>query len=286
MSKNVVFNIKLKIDGVDHVVTASTNTEELARQLGIAKSNSDKLRQSLLHFNQVTQALQNLTSGLSQIAGVTRQYTDANKVQIEAETKLATAMRNAMDATDADIQSIKDLCSAQQQLGIIGDEVQLAGAQELATYLGLKSSLESLIPVMNDMIAQQYGIGASGESAVTIATMLGKVMNGQTTALRKLGYSFDETQEQVLKFGTEEQRAAVLAEVVEASVRGMNAELANTDAGKAQQAANNFGDLKEKIGALIGPLETTIVQVGEMGLAFNAIATTFGVVFPLAKIHI
>lgn len=56
-----------------------------------------------------------------------------------------------MSATDSEIQSIKDLCSAQQQLGVIGDEVQLAGAQKLATFLSEKNSLEALIPVMNHL---------------------------------------------------------------------------------------------------------------------------------------
>lgn len=104
-------------------------------------------------------------------------------------------MRNTMDAREADIQSIKDLCSAQQELGVIGDEVQLAGAQELATYLSEKQSLEQLIPVMNDMLAQQYGLNASQENAAQIATMLGKVMDGQTGALSRYGYKFDEAQE-------------------------------------------------------------------------------------------
>ncbi|MCH5319881.1 MAG: hypothetical protein J1E38_09275 [Paramuribaculum sp.] len=36
------------------------------------------------------------------------------------------AMRNSMGTTDGQIQSIKDLCSAQQELGVIGDKVQLA----------------------------------------------------------------------------------------------------------------------------------------------------------------
>ena len=41
---------------------------------------------------------------------------------------------------------------------------------------------------MNDMIAQQYGIGASMESASGIATMMGKVLgNGQVDALSRLG---------------------------------------------------------------------------------------------------
>ena len=89
---------------------------------------------------------------------------------------MAVNMRNTMGAREADIQSIKDLCAAQQELGVIGDEVQLSGVQELATYLGEKQSLEQLIPIMNDMLAQQYGLNATQENAAQIATMLGKVM--------------------------------------------------------------------------------------------------------------
>jgi len=85
--------------------------------------------------------------------------------------------------------------STQQELGVIGDEVQLSGAQEMATYLQKKESLEKLIPVMNDMLAQQYGLNATQENAVQIATMLGKAMDGQTGALSRYGYSFDSAQE-------------------------------------------------------------------------------------------
>ncbi|MBD5163399.1 MAG: hypothetical protein HDT09_01700, partial [Bacteroidales bacterium] len=167
------------------------------------------------------------------------------------ETQLAVAMRNTMGARGDEIQSIKDLCTAQQELGVIGDEVQLAGAQEMATYLKQKQSLETLIPVMNDMLAQQYGLASSQENAAQIASMLGKVMNGQTGALSKYGYSFTEAQEKVLQFGTEEERAAVLAAIVSERVGGMNQALAQTDSGRMQQIANSFGDMKEKIGSFV-----------------------------------
>lgn len=96
------------------------------------------------------------------------------------------------------------------------------GDQELSTYLTKRETLEKLIPVMNDMIAQQYGINASQESAANIATMLGKVMDGQTGALSRYGYKFDEAQEKILKYGTEEQRCAVLTEVITSSVGRMH----------------------------------------------------------------
>ena len=275
MAKDVKFNIRLTIDGKEQIVTASTNVKKFAEELEIARTQSTKLRDDLLKITQVGASFQNVITGIQQLTGIMRTYTAANAAQVESETKLANNMRNTMGARDEDIQSIKDLCAAQQQLGVIGDEVQLAGAQELATYLEKKSSLEKLIPVMNDMVAQQYGLNATQESAANIATMLGKVMDGQVGALSRYGYKFDEAQEQILKFGTEGQRAAVLAEVVESAVGGMNESLAQTDAGKAKQAANAIGDIKEQVGALFASAEPTIIAVGELGMAFMAIGTTY-----------
>jgi len=276
MAKDVKFNIRLTIDGKEQIVTASTNVKEFAEQLAIAQTQSTKLRDDLLKVTQVTTSFQNAMSGLQQLTGLMQTYTAANSEQAQVEAKLANNMRNTMGARDEDVQSIKDLCAAQQRLGVIGDEVQMAGAQELATYLEKKSSLEQLIPVMNDMVAQQYGLNATSEAATNIATMLGKVMDGQVGALSRYGYKFDEAQAEILKFGTEEQRAAVLAEVVESSVGGMNESLAKTDAGKAKQAANDFGDLKEQIGAIIAPFESAIIKAGQFSLAINAISTTVG----------
>lgn len=80
--------------------------------------------------------------------------TSAYQVQLVAETQLDTIMRQRMGATDAMVQSVKDLCSAQQELGVVGDEVQLSGAQQMATFLNEKASLDTLIPAMNNLIAQ------------------------------------------------------------------------------------------------------------------------------------
>lgn len=146
-------------------------------------------------------------------------FTEAYNAQIEAETKLAKVMRNTMGAAQAQVDSIKALTAAQQKLGVIGDEVQLAGAQELATYLSKTESLKTLIPVMNDMLAQQYGLNASQEQATQIASMLGKVMDGQVGALSRYGYKFDKAQEKILKFGTAEQATTKFEKLGDFSLR-------------------------------------------------------------------
>ena len=201
----------------------------------------------------------------------------AYDAQAESEVKLAQVMRNTMGATNDQIQSILDLTSAQQALGVVGDEVQLAGAQELATYLSLTDSLQTLIPVMNDMAAQQYGYNATAEQTTTIATMLGKVMNGQVNALSRYGYTFDEAQEKILKYGNEAQRAAVLAEVVEQSVGGMNAALAATPTGRMKQLSNVMGDIKEQFGQAVRTIGTVFLPV------LNTVAKVLAAIASLAN---
>ena len=275
MSKDVKFNIKLNIDGKEQVVTASTNVKKFAEELELARTKSTRLRDDLLKITQVGASFQNAFTGLQQLTGIMQNYTAANAEQVQAETKLATVMRQRMSATDAEVESVKKLASAQQELGVIGDEVQLAGVQQLATFLNQKASIDTLLPAMNNLLAQQKGLSATGEDAVTIGNLMGKAMQGQASALKRVGITFTDAQEKILKYGTESQRAAMLAQIITNNVGNMNAELAKTDAGKAKQTANAIGDLKEKVGALFASAEPTIVAVGELGLAFSALGTTW-----------
>ena len=128
MSNEVKFNIKLVVDGKEKIVDATADIKKFAQEFENARTESSKVRDELLKFTQTSQSIQNMITGMQQLTGVIRTYTAASAVQEEAEAKLANNMRNTMNAREEDIQSIKDLCSAQQQLGVIGDEVQLAGA--------------------------------------------------------------------------------------------------------------------------------------------------------------
>ena len=240
----------------------SSKTTSLFEKVGVAA----------VRLNNIFQLA---STAVSMVTGAFDSCVQANQAQQEAETKLAQVMRNTMDASGEQIESIKALTAAQQALGVVGDEVQLAGAQELGTYLEQTESLQKLIPVMNDMVAQQYGLNASQESAVGIATMMGKVMEGQVGALSRYGYKFDEAQEKILKYGTEAEKVATLAEVITESVGGMNEALAQTPEGRLKQAANRMGDLQERIGRLyvqiqsaLAPIIDTVVGAAERAMAF------------------
>lgn len=249
MAKEVSFLIKINDNGGAKRVTA--DAEELGRVIRSVQDESERLKSDILTWSQASQAIDVLQNAIGDLKNVMADLTAAYQVQLVAETQLETIMRQRMGSTDEAIQSIKDFCSAQQELGVIGDEVQLSGAQQMATFLKEQQSLETLIPAMNNLIAQQNGLNASNQDAVSIGNMMGKAMQGQVEVLQRVGITFDEAQKQVLQYGTESERAAMLAEVITANVGNMNEELAKTDAGKQKQLENALGDVKEQLGGLV-----------------------------------
>ena len=215
--------------------------------------------------------------GISDISSFIKESRALWETQLEAEARLEQVMKNTTGATQEQIQATKDWASALQEVGVIGDEIQLAGLQELGTYIENADSLKTLNVVLNDMLAQQYGFNATSEAAVTISTMLGKVLEGQTGALSRYGYSFTEAQEQLLKYGTEEQRVATLAEVVSESVGGMNEALAKTPAGRLKQVSNTMGDIKEQFGKAFTNLGTILLPALEKLAQMLAKASEYAV---------
>ena len=190
-----------------------------------------------------------------------KECVEAYNAQNEAEVKLTTVMQQRMNANTEMINSVKALASEQQKMGVIGDEVTLSGAQQLATFMNSGDALKSLLPAMDNLLAQQKGVNATQQDAVAIGNLMGKVMQGQTSALKRVGISFTEAEENVLKYGNEQQRAAMLAKVITNNVGQMNQALANTPQGQMQQLKNNFGDLKEVLGSLVSLALVPILKV-------------------------
>ena len=79
----------------------------------------------------------------------------------------------------------------------------------------LKRTISNLFYIKTEKLSikQQYGLAASGEAAAQIGSILGKVIKGQTGALSRYGYKFDEAKEKILKYGTEAKKVAVLVKV-------------------------------------------------------------------------
>ncbi len=270
----------------------SGSLETLKNRINDTRKAMDQIDQQIgngagdkwyVKFGAMGSGLTGMKDGIAQLGELARSLSKTYSVQEEAELKLTTIMRQRMNATDDEVDSIKRLASEQQKIGVIGDEVQLAGAQQVATFLKSKESIEALLPAMNDLAVQQHGLNVSSEDMANIGNMVGKVMQGQTGALRRVGISFNEAQENAMKYGSELDRAKALAEVITGNVGHMNAALAKTDAGKAKQMANSFGDWKEEIGKVVAKYETFLQAGAQIGIVFSSVVQVGNAFYTLGK---
>lgn len=165
-----------------------------------------------------------------------------------AELKLKVIMQQRAGATMEDIDAVKQLIGAQQSLGVISRATQTAGAQQLATFINQKDSLLSLVPALNNMLAQQKGANATSEDAIAVANMMGRALMGNVGALTRCGVTLTEEQENMIKYGNEQQRVAALAQAVTDNVGNMNAEIGKTKGGQAAQAMNQVNDVLAEVG--------------------------------------
>lgn len=264
MSKSTISISFAVADGKDGFKKLTIDAAELRKVMQGTVKEAQTMKKRLVDIGAMSFGIDAITGAVNSLQGVMKGLTDAYAIQVEAETKLETVMRQRMSATEGEIQAIKDLCSAQQQLGVIGDEVQLAGAQQVSTFLSSRAALETLIPAMNNLVAQQKGLNATSGDAVTVGNLLGKAMQGQVEALRRVGITFTEAEKKAVKFGTEEERAAALAQIITNNVGEMNAALAATPAGQMKQVSNNVGDLQEKIGGLVKNLQPGIMLINQL----------------------
>ena len=271
MSKQIKFDIQIEVNGQSQVAKLNIDAKQLGNAFNKARSAVDGFSSTLTRLGKMTFMLNNIQQAAASLMGTFNSLTEAYEKQEEAELKLETVMKERMNASDADVQSIKDLASAQQEIGVIGDEVQLAGAQQVATFLKQKSSIEQLLPAMNNLLVQRKGLNVTSEDAVNIGNLVGKVMQGQVGALKRVGITFTEAQQKVLKYGSESEKAATLAQVITDNVGNMNQVLRNTPSGRAKALANALGDVQEKVGAVLMPYQALISLMGNMGMAVTSV---------------
>lgn len=216
-------------------------------------------------YSTLKNVLANLvTSGINYAWMKLKQFAtesvEVYKTSEQNNKKLEVIMKQRMKSTKSQISSMKEFITTQSKLGVVSKGAQTAGAQQLATFVYNEKALKNLIPAMNNLVAQQKGVSATGKDAYAVANMMGKVMTGSVSALKRVGVTFNKAQEDVLKNGTEMQRSAMLAQVITDNVGKMNEKLAKTDAGKLAKMNNNLNAIKSTFGEILLKAESDIAE--------------------------
>jgi len=191
-----------------------------------------------------------------------KNLTKATMEQEKAEKRLEQLMMNVAGTRAADVEEIKRYASELQNVGVIGDEVAMAGASQLATFNLQASTIKGLLPSLNDLAVSVKGYNVSQDDMINLGNLVGKAMQGQVGALTRYGVTLSETQQEMIKNGNEQEKLKAVTEALQANFGGLNKAMSQTTEGSMKQMKNAWGDMKEMLGAVLLP------KLGELAVWF------------------
>ena len=198
---------------------------------------------------------------LTAAAGVfIKQSIDAAKDKLKADKLLETNLMKQANFKKEHIQMLKDEASALQDVGIVGDDVAVAGAGQLAIYKLKAEQIKTILPVIDDMVAKEKGFNGTQEDAIAMADVFGKAVEGKTKGLVKYGVSLTDAEEKLFKTMKREQRAEFLNKKLTAAIGGTNKALRETDEGKIVAAKGAWGDMQAELGKKLMPKLAAIAE--------------------------
>lgn len=174
---------------------------------------------------------------LQKVNAFINESTDLAKRQIQAEQGLSQALGKTS-------QSLLSHASALQKKTTYGDEAIIEAQTLVSAFIREEDQIKKLTPAILDLAAAKKMDLSSAADLVT------KSVASSTNALSRYGIQIEGAA------GSTERIDSAVREITRA-FGGMAESLAKTDVGKLEQMANELGDIKEKIGIDIIPLQIT-----------------------------
>jgi hypothetical protein len=187
-------------------------------------------------------------AGVATAAFAVKVGVDAVKGAAADEKALAaldTALRNNTSATDAAIAANAQYLDQLEIQVAIDNEKLIPALQQLATATGDLGQAQALLTLSTDVAA------ASGKDLSVVSAALSKAVNGNFTALTKLGLPLDADAVKAKDLG------ALLVQLANIS-KGQAAAATNTLAGRLEQIRLRFAQVADKLGIALMPAITML----------------------------
>lgn len=222
--------------------------------------------------NKIVQALSsiNVTQISQKIIDFVSTSLEASRMQANAELQLNVVLNNRGIISAFD--EIKKKAEQLQSIGFFKDDVIMAGASKLSSYLKDVKAITKMMDIMSN-----YATGVSGgkpvnaRQMVQYATLLGRAMQGSFMGMLRYGFKFNEAQQAILKgIATESQyiqvlgknyrdlsedmrKVEIVGQVINNSWGNLYQTMSNTPFGKLEQLKNSLTDISEIAGNKLLP---------------------------------
>jgi hypothetical protein len=225
------------------------DVDDLKKKLGDADSAVAQNSSKMSEFGKKAAAAFAIAAAAAAAYAV-KLGVDGVKAAIEdeaAQLRLASALRAATGATDAQIRATEDYISKTSlATGVADDELRPA-LQRLALSTKDTGKAQELLALALDVSK------GSGKDLETVANALGKAQDGNTTSLGRLGLGLSKAELATLSF---EQLQTKLSDLF----GGAAARNAQTFQGRIEVLRNGFNEAKEAVGTALLPVIEQLIE--------------------------
>jgi hypothetical protein len=205
-----------------------------------------------------TEKLQKSVKNLAKTLGLafsTAAIVNYGKLAVQAsleaqaqQQRLAALLKVTNGATQDQVNVLHQQAAALEQIGVVtGGNITQVQSQ-LATFDLQLATIKALTPAILDYVVAEKGATASAADFKSMTNGLAQALNGNFASLTRTGFVLDETTKNLIKNGTEAERAEALVKVLNSTYKDFNKNLRDTPMGQFQVLANSAENAKEIIG--------------------------------------
>ena len=194
----------------------------------------------------------------------------------KTQARLKQIVQTSTGATDDQVKALIRQADALEKVGVVSADAIIQAQGQLASFDLQTESIEKLIPSMLNYAVAERGVGASAEDLQSVTNGLAQALQGNFASLTKVGFVLDDNTKALISNGTEAERVAALAGVLDSTYAGLNERLRETTEGRLFALNAQFGKLKESIGVALLPVINDLL---EGALAVAEVMTGWDVMF-------
>ena len=243
MAKEVTFKLNLRVDGKDVVKKVTMDIGELQKAIGNAKTESDKLRDSLIKYNQINETVRSVSDGFAQLSGYLNDVTEESR-----------SFGGAMAAANT-----------------------MAGksGQELANLKDQVSELTGKIPIARDELANGlYQVISNGVPEDNWITFLDKSARASVGGLADLGETVKVTSNIIKNYGLDWDAAGSIQDKIQ-----LTAKNGVTSFGELAQALPRVTSQASTLGVSVDELMATFSTLTNVSGNTAEVSTQLAAIF-------